>query len=253
MTVVPILRGGISNCLFGICTAIAYSLDYRIDYAIPTEIENPHYPDQKVFYSPLLNYTDKKISELAGNVYCYYEPYFHYKEIPKFDCDFLILNGYFQSWLYFMEHRDKIIGLLAIPYSFQKGYCSIHVRRSDYLKLPNHHPVVTNEYLAKAQIEMMNRGIRKFIIVTDDVKWCKEEMALIDGCEYFFSDGKNEIDDIVLASSCEYNVGSNSSFSWFIHFLNQNKNKVGIFPKNWFGGALKHDVNDLYLPNTIIL
>ena len=63
----------------------------------------------------------------------------------------------------------------------------------------------------------------------------------------------NEIADLTNASCCESNVGSNSSYGWWIHWLNQNPDKMGVFPKKWFGDSLPHNTKDLIPENSILL
>jgi hypothetical protein len=47
---------------------------------------------------------------------------------------------------------------------------------------------------------------------------------------------------------------SNSSFSWWGSWMNKNKNKKVIAPKNWFGEKNKHlNIQDIYIKNSIIL
>lgn len=249
------LQGGLGNCLWIISAIISYSLKHNIQYRIPKTIINPHYPDQKVFASPYLKYFSEQFLEMQGRIEYYYEPYFHYAEIPKFDCDVLILSGYFQSVKHIDPYKEEVFKILNIPYEFKKDKCAICVRRGDYLNLPGFHPVVSNIYLQEAQIKMMNNGIGKFEVYSDDIEWCKNYMPQFDNADYEFSEGKTDTEDLALASSCENQICSNSSFSFWSYYLNKNENKIGIFPKKdrWFGKALSHDVSDLYLPEMVLI
>jgi hypothetical protein len=46
-------------------------------------------------------------------------------------------------------------------------------------------------------------------------------------------------------SLCDNNIISNSSFSWWGAWLNNNKNKTVIGPKKWFGSSIQHNTNDI--------
>lgn len=257
MTVIPVLQGGLANCLFQISNAIAYSLKHNIYYDIPTKIVTPHYKGQEVIYSPKLRYIDGNINELQGTVTTYYEPYFHYKEIPKYDCDYLILNGYFQSAYYSEAYKKRIFSLLGFDnIQTKEGVCSIHFRSCDYNNLPNCHPKITSEYLKAAISSMWFENYKKFKVFSDNIPEVKELISSFThfkDLEFEYSEGKTEVEDLLDMASCESNIIANSSFSWWAQYINPNADKKVIAPRVWFGKDLNHDIKDLVMPYWTII
>lgn len=255
MTVSPVLLGGLSNNLFQICCSVAYSLKHGCEYAIPIKIENPHYEGQQVFYSPKLNYIWEEINKKNGTIITYYEPYFHYKEIPKFDCDYLILTGYWQSHLYFNEYRQQILELLDIPYQFQQGWTFLHYRLGDYKMLTNCHEIISDEYIKNSMEYFISRGFRKFLIFSDEPELAKQVIShpiKWPNVTLEYSEGKTELEDLSLMASCQNGIMSASAFSWFGAWLGQNENRLITYPKKWFGEKLSYnDTKDLCPSNWI--
>lgn len=182
----------------------------------------------------------------------YKEPHFHYRPIPYYRD--MIIDGYFQSEKYFSGHTDLVkkmfepsplVKLHEVDY---EGSASIHVRRGDYVTLQHFHPPQSVIYYEQA-ISMIDDKVKNIYVFSDDMEWCKKnlnhpKLQFLGGDMYtdFFSMAK-----------CEHNIISNSSFSWWTAWLNQNPNKVIIAPRQWFGIAYKHDVKDLYCPNWVIV
>ena len=125
----------------------------------------------------------------------------------------------------------------------KENLCSIHVRRGDYLGLPNHHPACPLEYYEEAMKQMDDSKI--FLVFSDDFGWCKENFT--NSNVIFIEDNKDYI-DLFLMTLCQNNIIANSSFSWWGAWLNQNENKKVIAPNKWFGKAIQHNTKDLIPP-----
>jgi hypothetical protein len=191
---------------------------------------------------------------------------FEYKEIPAIEGN-VCLNGYFQSEKYFKEYSDEIKKLFEQP-KFMHGVvtshawdrngifintetntCSIHVRRGDYLKSPDHHPEQTMNYYMKAIKQMPKDTI--FIIFSDDIAWCKQNFPDLPE-KFKFAEGGRDDEDLLYMSLCKNNIITNSTFSWWAAWLNQNIEKKVIIPATWFGPAYaNHNTEDLYCENWV--
>lgn len=241
------LQGGLGNQLFQMATCIAHAMDYGFTYAIPNTAQNKHKRGSGGYKLGSVRYSD----DVAGLV-PYKEPYFHYAPLPPKDN--IMLEGFFQSANYFHRYRDEIIDLFGMEIKqILKGWCSIHVRRGDYISMPDFHPAVGMIYIADAIITMKRKAdVENFIFVSDDIKWCEDNFGHMGSCA-IFRRRKDEIDDLMTAASCAHQIGSNSSFSWWAHYLNPNPDKVGVFPRLWFGKSLPHNTKDIYLPSMYVI
>lgn len=189
----------------------------------------------------------------TNNLYIYE---FHYREVELNRETNYNITGYLQSEKYFKhcEHLirelfqfneaiknivdNHFLGMLAK----NTNAVSIHVRRGDYLNLPNHHPVLSIDYY-KLAIEQFDDG-QPFLVFSDDTNFCDQNFQ---GDNFHIVHGFSPAQDMYLMSLCKGgSIIANSSFSWWGAWLANNK-KV-IAPNKWFGDAYSHfDTNDLYL------
>lgn len=246
----PQFIGRLGNNLFQIAACIGYAKTNRVKWGIKKGYVERGFNAFQV---------DKYFPHLPQAVDChdfktYNETHFNYKEIPFVPRGVKIV-GFWQSIKYFEHAQEEVKKALAINYKDGYGdYCSIHVRRGDYVKHSGSFPPVTTGYITKAMHEIASRGTDKFIVFSDDLAWCKEN---IDGdYEIRFSEEQSEYDDFCAMASCKDNIIANSSFSWWAAFLNRNpdKNVVSVHYTNWFGpdaGPVKDQTQDLIPDNWI--
>ena len=154
------------------------------------------------------------------------------------------LRGFFQHHNYLDHQKGFINNLFELKKEFlckdflnlkndfkKQNSISIHVRRGDYVAL-NHS--CSASYYNNA-IKFMESRIQKpnFVIFSDDISWCKKNLTF--KSKNSFIDERYELKDyheLILMKFCKHNIISNSTFSWWGGWLNQNKNKIVIYPKN---------------------
>ena len=177
------------------------------------------------------------------------EPHFHYAHemlnIPKHS----LLNGYWQSELYFNSYSQEIRKIFSFCNKLDKknlliandidknNSISIHIRRGDYLLKQNKNLYTDlSEYYIKAiQDSAKYFNDPKFFIFTDDPLWVTDNFnidfshSIVD-----VNNGEKSFFDMHLMSLCKANITANSSFSWWGAWLNNNRNKIIYTPKNWF-------------------
>lgn len=236
------LYGQLGNQLFQYAAVLSTSLKYDIPYCIPKHTLNDKV--WKPYSFENINYCD---IELIGSK-IWKEPSHAYHEIPKPEGN-LIFDGYMQSYEYFQDYLPEIrksFGFDDLPTNYDT--VSIHVRRSDYLKYPTKHPVVTLEYLKKA-VNLIE-GDCYFEIFSDDLEWCKQNLnkEFFDDREFDYVPVGDAILDMKYMAMAEHNIIANSTYSWWAAYLNNNPDKIVVTPdeSNWFGRDNKHlDVSDL--------
>lgn len=142
--------------------------------------------------------------------------------------------GLFQSWKFFFsqsEHVRKNLRLkqnlvtAAIFYlnNVKKGapaganiVIGVHVRRGDFLQKRHlGFTVGSKDYILKAMDVYRRRykdKIFKFIFVSDDIRWCKQNFR---GAEFAFSSFENSPGkDMALLSLCDHSIITGGTFGW---------------------------------------
>ena len=174
---------------------------------------------------------------------------FEYSPIPFVEN--IILSGYFQSEKFF--EKDFVKELFAVDNNsksiieerygnlFKQEIISIHVRRGDYVNRPLRQPLCEMPYFRKA-IKYFGKE-RQFLVISDDIEWCKKKFK---GKNFHFTQNEPPIIDLYIQTFCSHNIISNSSFSWWGAWLNNNHDKIIIAPKKWFGIQMKnYNLKDL--------
>jgi hypothetical protein len=226
--------GRTGNNLFQKAAAIGYATKHGIEYNL-----SPHLP------SGTRSHLGAIWIKESGHQYQVLPTYKAKNGIPT------ILDGYWQSDRYFSHCREEVLKAFGYKWEHIPHTCSIHLRRGDYLLYPDKHPVITDNYLDQA-IKYMCQvvGVNTFYVFSDDIPYTKEliESRVYYGCSFEYSTGRSETEDLEFMSSCSHNIISNSTFSWWAAWLNQNPNKVVVSPSkdNWFGPGNAHlDTSDL--------
>lgn len=192
--------------------------------------------------------------------------------------DGTVLYGYYQTEKYFFHMREnilkefsfkeKILNTSQAYISYLKKICgesklvSLHVRRGDYVRFPDHHPVCSMEYYQEAKSKIIEHVGKdcKFVIFSDDIEWCMSEFK---GEEYIIcnigafdslSDNIKEnlpYIELCVMSLCDHHIIANSSFSWWGAWLNVKQDKTVVAPSRWFGPAMNKNTEDVYSQNWI--
>lgn len=170
------------------------------------------------------------------------------RELTKLRGDFY-LQGTFQSEKYFADIRKSLLREFTPKNKIRisrrlkeilenEETVSLHIRRGDYAKL-NH---ALNIYYYQRAMKKMEETIATpyYLIFSDDIAWVKENLDI--GARNIIVNeegGLKDYEELMIMTKCRHNIISNSTFSWWGAWLNQNPEKMVIAPKVWFGEQKK--------------
>jgi len=234
------LCGGLGNQLFQIANGYAYSLRYNKNFFVSKTWDGMK-PERPSYWNSILKPIQpyiKDISEFRGTHYK--EPQWNYQKIPNIEGD-IILEGYFQSEKYFSDYSEEVRKLFGIYpiHSELKNKVAIHIRRGDYLLVPNYHTILQKDYYDKGK-EILEKKLEtqnlQYVYFSEDTEWVKEtfknSMKESDNILSRLSD----IEEFQLMINCNHFILANSSFSWWASWFSDIDNEaVIIAPSKWFG------------------
>lgn len=253
------LRGGLGNMLFQIASVNAIALSKGTKASFGSLDDHLNYLNGETNFNPKLNHSHEyrnlnmfknmltEKAPLGTRVYRY--P-FHYSNISISENE-VVLDGFFQSEKYFVEYEKEIKELFKptpqILNTIETNYgellknktTSLHVRRGDYINNQQNHPPCSLKYYNEA-LDIVGEGT--VLVFSDDIGWCKSNFI---GDRFIFIEGEKDYVEMYLMSMCKNNIISNSSFSWWGAWLNNNPDKIVVGPKKWFGPNIRHNTNDI--------
>jgi hypothetical protein len=248
------LKGGLGNMMFQIAAMNNFSNKSGIDCSFPnfythiTFLKNDKIHNQNCQYASEYANFIKNISHNIDAIPQYYVTFpFEFIDFTEIR-DGMMFEGFFQSEKYFIQSRRSVLELFSTNLVNLEKYkdidlgrtCSIHVRRGDYLKFSDSHPVLQKDYYINA-VKLLDDKIDNLMIFSDDTAWCRQNFNDEDfNKKIFYSKEDRDYLEISLMSKCAHNIIANSSFSWWGAWLNQNLNKTVIAPRLWFGKSLQH-------------
>jgi len=243
--------GRLGNVLYQAAHCISFALKHNLDFSFPNKTNDPYW--NPIYLQHLVNPNWVQGREdILINERCHEWQPIEFKE--EWRDKQVVLNGYWQSWKYFRDYRNQILYLFDVPWE-QKDFVSIHIRRGDYLRLPEKHPPFSIEYMRAATSKFYLKGFDKFKVFSDDIPWCREHFKddHYSAMNIEFSTNHNEVDDLVEMSCGIHHINSSSTFSVWGAELNRNPDKIVVTPKKWFVDGYHLNTNDIIPPEWIKL
>ena len=179
------------------------------------------------------------------------------------------LRGFFQSLYYFQDFENQIKKELTPKDRFLKKsqefldkhrengkyeIVSIHVRRGDMITHMHEmspstvfsgenifdSKTIFGDYLTRAVKHFDNKNVKYVVFAggrrdgdeTADINFIKKAFK---GDNYVFSDSNDPMFDFTTIMCCDHNITCHqSTFGWWAAYLNKNKDKLVISPKNYY-------------------
>jgi len=160
-----------------------------------------------------------------------------------------ILEGYWQNPTLFSLSKDDIdliFSLSSLKVEIKSDHLKlisliekqdalvIHVRKGDYLGNPLFDGICDDKYYNNA-VGKFN-GINETYIFTNDADWVKNNLEF----DYIILAENHPAIDLILMSKAKNLIISNSTYSWWAAYLNNEIIKNVLAPKKWFNS------NDFY-------
>lgn len=160
----------------------------------------------------------------------------------------IYFKGYFQNINYFKHLRQELLKEFTPKHPFDNENkfllnhiknshsVSVHIRRTDYLNYKELYGDTDLNYYKKA-FEFITDKINNptFFFFSDDMEYVKKHFQDFQYPHHFVdvNSGENSYKDMFLMKECRHNIITNSTFSWWAAWLNENPDKIVICPQYW--------------------
>jgi len=237
--------GGLGNQLFQYAAARAVAeLNTNSQILIQHEKYNPHNENNQN-YADIFMKDAIQVAEITDKT----RNYFIFEQggsfIPWNPLHIAVpvkLSGYFQ----YLPAIEKVLPSLIKDFlssleKYRKCFTVdpdnsvfVHIRRGDYLNLPDYHYSQQKEYYDKVFIywkEKYGRDDFTIYMVSDDIEWCRQQQWSFP-CVFY--DHKDELYVLALMSLCKAGaIMANSTFSYWGAMLSGTDNV--FYPDRWIG------------------
>lgn len=188
----------------------------------------------------------------------------------------ILFDGYWQGSGFVEQNNEKLItsndifilnklsedNKLIFDEILQSNSASMHIRRGDYLNNQDIYNIIDDTYYETAVNLLLKKNpMLKFYIFSDDLNAAENianHLGLINYRIVSGNTGKDSYIDLILMTKCQFNIISNSTFSWWAAYLNEFPNKIVFAPKNYYTSNYNKSelgklFNKYFYPDTWIL
>lgn len=259
--------GGLGNQLFELATAIALNPAKII---MPTNVDRQgkkmNYEDTIFSSAELKKLVQFETNPQPHGVLIQERQWHHdpslFSALSPSSIGRYILRGYFQCYKYFHHIRHElqtkwfpapVLPTPPPPPVLPEKRIGIHVRRGDYVTLAEIHGLLSVRYYERALKHFLPHSSYRFVVVSDDLKWCQKEdvFRTLPHVNFYKSSDVGCFTE--LRENCDGLIIGNSTFSWWAAYLSTRAQTV-VAPSTWFGTQLQKNyrVSDLFPPEWLL-
>ena len=236
--VIGSLMGRIGNQMFEIATASAVAWDNGAEAYFPS-LNRSSDEFRHIFFRC------KTETPSAPVEFEWSQPvnWAHYSPVPFHPN--MRMFGYYQNEKYFFQYRDRLLKLFKPRRSdleyIQKTYTyilddpksvGVHLR-CFYSELGRPSIQYEREYFTKAMALFPKDSL--FVVTSDNIEFARQNIPT-DWGRVVFIESEPAYIDFFLQTLCKNNIMSNSTFSWWCAWLNENPSKIVVRPSFWMPG-----------------
>ena len=274
--------GRLGNQLYQYAALRALSLEKNFDIVLPNLNNAYHHGQKSLLpeFNIEVKYTNRSLLKLMLFRRYQEREEFIYRYDDDFSRikDFTSIKGYFQNLRYFekfkyqicdeltpkkkyLDSAQKIISEIKSRYPNYE-LVSLHIRRGDNVSINKvfgndlyglnkdilDHNSIFAKYINNAIRSFKNKNV-KFLIFfggsrdekdNSDRDWISRNFQFDN---FIIMPSDNPLIDYSLISMCDHNILSHaSSFSWWAAYVNRNKNKIMIAPKNYYVNKINANI-----------
>jgi len=254
-------RGGFGNVLFNFLISADLSKRYQMPLYLITQSDGKRVPISD--YDIFQGYSFCSGNEVPPGTIRIGEPGHFYSPILTLNPNqSYLLDGYYQSYKYsestFSTIKLELFNNIPEKYaSMQKQMASlkgeketilIHVRRGDYLNLPQYHPTQSDLYYQNSlNLITKDADLNKFklLVFSDDLNFV-QNWKLLKDWDFEIVDRSDVVETFILMSLADNFIISNSSYSLLAYYFRDRPEAKLCAPSKWFGpSGPRYKMDDL--------
>ena len=240
------LMGGLGNQMFQYAYGFALAKRRKTDLLLDMSFFNEKKSvTPRIFELDQLCITQKNIGQ---------KPFL--TRIPKIGNKLKPFLNYFEGYFQSEKHFADFAAEIRKEFQFKKklqisegNTVALHIRRGDYVKFADIHLVCTPAYYENAIAYVQSKVESPiFYVFSEDLEWVKQNINIPNNSVFVdYNPNLPSSHDMQFMSLCKHQIISNSSYSWWAAWLNQNQGKIVVAPDKWFVSGRETDIYTDYM------